>query len=275
MVNRAYRGAKVKQAEATGKLRLVGYARVSTDNQAQEGTIEIQKVALSEYAKAQGYELVKIFSDEGVSGGLEDRPGLAELFDYLEDHTDTDGVLIYKLDRLARDLYIQEHLIKKLEALGVTLYSTKEPDLDSSDPMRKAFRQFMGIVAELEKAFITMRLSGGRIHKARKGGHAGGSVALGYVTKNHDLRIDQEQAETVKLIFHLRRYGRGKGHKRLSLAAIAQELNTRGIPTARGGQYHASTVKYILDNPIYKGQLEYKGEKAQRKDLALVGNKLG
>ena len=50
--------------------------------------------------------------------------------------------------------------------------------------MRKAFRQFIGIVSELEKAFITMRHNGGRINKAQKGGYAGGATALGYKTKN-------------------------------------------------------------------------------------------
>ncbi|MBA7563257.1 hypothetical protein ES708_04912 [subsurface metagenome] len=64
------------------------------------------------------------------------------------------------------------------------LISIKEPHLDSNDPMRKAFRQFIGIVSELEKTFITMRHSGGRINKAQKGGYAGGTTALGYKTKN-------------------------------------------------------------------------------------------
>ena len=50
------------------------------------------------------------------------------------------------------------------------LISIKELNLESGDPMRKAFRQFMGIVSELEKSFITMWLSGGRINKARNGG---------------------------------------------------------------------------------------------------------
>ena len=152
--------------------KLIGYCRVSTDNQKEEGTIEIQEHALREHAEAKGYNLVTIFRDNGVSGGLENRPGLVELFSYLESNKETDGVLIYKLDRLARDLYIQEHLIKKLEMLHKSILSTKERDLDSNDPMRKAFRQFMGIVSELEKAFITMRLSGGRFNKARKR-HAG------------------------------------------------------------------------------------------------------
>ncbi len=173
-------------------MKLAGYCRVSTDNQKEEGTIEIQKTALSEYANKNGLELLNVFCDEGVSGGLEDRPALSELFSFLEEHSEIDGVLIYKLDRLARDLYIQEHLIKKLEVLNKRLLSIKEPNLESSDPMRKAFRQFMGIVSELEKAFITMRLKEGRKRKAIRGGHAGGSAAFGYSTEDKELKINSD-----------------------------------------------------------------------------------
>jgi len=247
--------------------KIVGYCRVSTDNQKDEGTIDIQRHALREYADAKGYELVKVFEDEGVSGGLEDRAGLAELFSFLEDKENkgVEAVLIFKLDRLARDLYIQEHLIKKLEALSVGLISTKEADLASDDPMRKAFRQFMGIVSELEKSFITMRLSGGRINKIKnKKIYAGGGIALGYNTIDKDLVIDEKQAETIKQIFKMKRYGK-KG-----LREIARTLNEQGVATARGGEWHAGTIKYILANPLYKGNMIYSGIEAKRADLALL-----
>ncbi len=255
----------IKDITPTRK-RIIGYCRVSTDNQKDEGTIDLQRQALKEYSEQKGFELVKIFEDEGVSGGLEDRPALAEMFNYLEDKENKaiEAVLIYKLDRLARDLYIQEHLIKKLEALSKGIISTKEPDLASNDPMRKAFRQFMGIVAELEKAFITMRLSGGRINKIKnKKKYAGGGIALGYNTKGKDLIIDDKGAETIRRIFKMRR----NGHK--SLWGIARELNAQSIPTARGGKWHAGTIKYILANQLYKGVMEYSGVEAKRADLAL------
>jgi len=241
--------------------KLVGYCRVSTDNQKEEGTIEIQERALQEYAKANGYDLVTIFRDNGVSGGLEDRPGLAELFSYLETDNQIAGVLIYKLDRLARDLYIQEHLIKKLEMLRRSILSVKEPNLDSNDPMRKAFRQFMGIVAELEKAFITMRLSGGRINKARKGGYAGGRVPLGYTAENNDLKINGTAILLVKEIFYLRRY------KKLGYRRIARFMNNKNAPTVRGGKWHPATVKYILNNNLYRGRIAYKNVEFKRQDL--------
>ncbi|OGN26825.1 MAG: hypothetical protein A3B17_00285 [Candidatus Yanofskybacteria bacterium RIFCSPLOWO2_01_FULL_45_72] len=244
--------------------KLVGYCRVSTENQKEEGTIEIQEQALKEYADTNGYELITTFKDEGVSGGLENRPGLAELFSYLEGDNQADAVLIYRLDRLARDLYIQEHLIKKLEMLHKSILSTKERDLDSNDPMRKAFRQFMGIVSELEKSFITMRLSGGRINKARKGGYAGGRVALGYIAENNDLKIDDVAIKIVKEIFYLRRY------KKLGFRRIARFMNVKNAPTVRGGKWYPATIKYILNNNLYRGKITYKDVEFKRQDLKIL-----
>ena len=243
--------------------KIIAYCRVSTDNQKEEGTIELQVEAIKDYCKSRDLELVEIFKDEGISGGLENRPALADLFSFLEEVKDIDAVVIFKLDRLARDLYIQEHIIKKLEALNVGLISTKEPNLASDDPMRKAFRQFMGIVAELEKSFITMRLSGGRINKAKKGRYAGGGVAIGYKSEGKELVISGEEAEIVKNIYKLRRGRKG-------LREIARTLNENNIPTARGGKWYAGTVKYILENPIYKGVLEYSTVESKRPDLVLV-----
>ncbi len=242
---------------------VIGYARVSTANQKEEGTIQIQQNALREYATSKGYVLNQIFSDDGISGGLENRPGLVELFDYLECNKNVDAVLIFKLDRLARDLYIQEHLIRKLEDHNVKLISLKEPELDSSDPMRKAFRQFMGIVSELEKSFITMRLSAGRLNKAEKGGYAGGGIPLGYKAQEKQLSLDIEKSETIKLIFSLRSSG-------MNFRSISIYLNKNRITTARNRKWYAGTVKYILKNPIYRGKLQYKGINTVNPSLSIV-----
>ncbi|GAI68821.1 unnamed protein product [marine sediment metagenome] len=87
------------QVKKKGLKKLIGYCRVSTDRQKEEGTIEIQEKALEKYANKNNYELIKIFKDEGVSGSLENRPGLASLFTYLENHYNIEGILIFKLDR--------------------------------------------------------------------------------------------------------------------------------------------------------------------------------
>ncbi len=204
-----------------------------------------------------------MFSDNGVSGGLEDRPGLAELFHHIENGQNIEAVLIFKLDRLARDLYIQEHLIRKLEEHKVELISLKERELGSNDPMRKAFRQFMGIVSELEKAFITMRLSAGRLNKAKKGGYAGGGVAYGYKVHEGDLSVDFDKSQTIKMIFSLRKRG-------MSLRSLSVYLNDNGVTPPRGKKWYASAVRYILMNPLYKGKIQYKGIKAINTELSIV-----
>lgn len=247
-------------------MKLVGYCRVSTENQEKEGTIEIQRQALKAWADNNGHELVAVYEDNGISGAkeLEDRPGLAELFAGLEVSKDVKGVLIYKLDRLARDLYVQEHLIRELKKCSVELISLSEPNLGDGDPMRTAFRQFMGIVSQLERSFIAMRLSAGRMKKAKDQGkgYAGGRAAIGYKAKEKDLHVTAA-ADTVRLIYELRTQG-------FSLRAIVAELNAQQIPTASGGKWHPGTVKYILDNPVYKGTLHYKGIENNRPDLQIA-----
>jgi DNA invertase Pin-like site-specific DNA recombinase len=242
---------------------VVAYARVSTDNQKDEGTIQLQKDALQEYC-ANRFDLKETFADEGISGGLEDRPALVAMFDYLEAHPEVKSVIIWKLDRLARDLYIQEHLIKKLEAMGVTLISIKEANLDSGDPMRKAFRQFMGIVSELEKSFITMRLREGRKAKAKKGLYAGGGLAYGFDSKEKDLVVADDQATVVRDIFRMR-----INHHH-SYERIAATLNAQGVSTKRGGRWNPGTVHYMIRNPKYKGMIAYSGETVERSELAIV-----
>ena len=249
-------------------MKLVGYCRVSTENQKEEGTIELQEYALKEFCNANGHELLTIYKDAGISGDESNRPGLSTMLTFLESSLNiADGVLIFKLDRLARSLYLQEHIIRELNTLGFKLFSTKEPDLDSKEPMRVAFRQFSGIVAELEKTMITWRLSGGRLNKARKGGYAGGKPAYGYSVNKSDkeLEVNQEQAGVVKKIINMR------SRQKLSYHEIARQLNQQGTQSPAGGMWYPGSIKYIFENRLYRGNYEYKGEGAKRPDLVLTG----
>ena len=233
-------------------LKLIGYARVSTDNQANEGTIELQIKALKEYAAINGHELKGIYEDNGVSGGLRDRAGLAILFECLDNDATIEGVLIFKLDRLARDIMIQENLIKDFAKRGKRIISTLEPDLDSKDATRKFIRQILGCVSEYEKDIIVMRLSNGRGNKARKGMYAGGQIPFGY--KLVDGKFQQiEEINVVKEIFALKEQGN-------KVKKIVEELTKMGIKPPKGGEtWHDNTVRRILKNPVYGGQYHYSG----------------
>lgn len=250
-------------------MKVIGYCRVSTDNQKERDTISIQEEALREYATAAGLELGEIFRDEGVSGGLEIRPGLSELLDCLDHAPEIRGVLIWKLDRLARDIVIQEKFIRDLEARGIKVISTKE-DFDGMDKgTRELIRGVIGLVSQYEKWIITLRLSSGRLRKAREGGYAGGSPALGYKPQRGEdekyskLKVIRAEGETIRGIFALREDG-------ATLQAIADRLNAEGTPTKRGGKWHGRTVKYILDNPVYRGLIRYAGIEGPGDHRALI-----
>jgi len=236
--------------------KALAYYRVSTDLQKEEGTIEVQKMKVREFAIKNEYLIIEEFSDDGFSGGLSDRPGLKNLLDLLN-NTEAEYIIIYKLDRLARDLYIQEGLIKEFNKNEKQLISALEPDLDSSDPFRKAFRQMLGVFSEFERAMIALRLEGGRERKAKNGGWHGGKI-YGYDNNEGNLVINQQEAKTIMLIFNLKR-------KKKSLKIIAKTLTDLDIPTKRGNKsWSPSTIKKILSNPIYKkGLISYKGEKYQ------------
>jgi DNA invertase Pin-like site-specific DNA recombinase len=247
--------------------KLVGYCRVSTDNQREEGTISIQHKALTQYCESNGYELIETFSDNGISGAkdLEGRAGLAGCFDFIETHSEVCAILVYKMDRFSRDMFTTEFLLRKLKALHKGIISVTEPYIenDGGDALKTAFRQFLTIVSQLERSFITLRLSAGRINKARKGGYAGGSPPLGYKAEGKELLIDTESVETVKTIFSLREKG-------YTLREIASFLNNNNIPSARNGRWCFQSVSYMLKNPLYQGKSCYSGSRVNRQDLALI-----
>ena len=85
---------------------------------------------------------------------------------------------------------------------------------------------------------------------------------MGYRVKDKDLSIDTVSADTVRTIFRMK--------ESMGLREIARELNRGDYPTSRGGKWYAGTVKYILENGIYQGDLEYKNQRANRPDLALI-----
>jgi len=243
----------------------LAYYRVSTDLQKEEGTIEVQKMKVREFAGKNGYEIVSEFSDDGISGGLADRPGLKQLLEELP-NTQADTILIYKLDRLARDLYIQEGLIKEFNKHEKQLISALEPDLDGSDPFRKAFRQMLGVFSEFEKAMIALRLEGGRERKAKNGGWHGGKI-YGYDNKDGNLILNRDEAEVINLIFKLRK-------SKQSFKTIAKTLNESGKATKHSSLWWPSTIKKIANNPIYKkGYITYKGVK-YKANAELIPNSL-
>jgi DNA invertase Pin-like site-specific DNA recombinase len=116
-------------------------SRVSGKGQVQGDGLPRQRTAIKQYAKANGYSIVREFADEGVSGAMEitDRPAFADMLKTLHANG-VRTVLVERLDRLARDLMVQEAARSYFKEHGFTLMSVMEPDLMASDLSRIAFR---------------------------------------------------------------------------------------------------------------------------------------
>ena len=137
------------------------YLRVSGKGQVDGDGFTRQLEAIKRYASQHEIRIVRTFREEGVSGtkDLENRPAFMEMMTALHANG-VKLVLVEKLDRLARDLMVQETIIGDLRKHGFDLISVHEPDLLQDDPTRKLMRQIMGAIAEYEKTMIVLKLRG-------------------------------------------------------------------------------------------------------------------
>jgi DNA invertase Pin-like site-specific DNA recombinase len=227
--------------------RLVAYLRVSTDRQAEHGLgLQIQEAAIRTWVKQNGHRIVLWARDEGVSGsnGLETREALAEALAALQSRTAA-GLVVYRLDRLARDLVLQEQLLAEIRRMGAEVYTTSSAEAgyladDPDDPSRKLIRQILGAVNEYERSVIRLRLHSGRARKSHNGGYAYGPPPLGYRAEGRQLVADEEEQRVIERIRTLRAEGR-------SLRQIAEALTAEGFRPKRSTTWHPASLRLIVN----------------------------
>lgn len=187
--------------------------------------------SVREYAAAHDIKIVKVFREEGVSGTVEnmDRPAWRDLMATLHSNG-VRTILIERLDRLARDLMVQEAAIADLRKNGFTLISAAEPDLMANDPTRVLMRQLLGAVAQYDKSQIVAKLRGARMRKRAKEGRCEGRKPYGY--------FEGEQA-VIGRMKELRESGMG-------FDRVAAQLNTEGLKPRTGERWHGLVVNRIL-----------------------------
>jgi len=166
-----------------------------------------------------------------VNGATEsaDRPAWSELMTALHANG-VRVVLIERLDRLARDLMVQETIVADLRKNGFELVSAAEPDLMANDPTRILVRHMMGAVAQYEKSQIVLKLRGARMRKRVKEGRCEGRKPYGYY---------EGEAEALERLQSLRAEG-------LGFDRIAARMNEEGIPTRTGRPWHGVVINRIL-----------------------------
>ncbi len=219
-------------------MKAFGYIRVSGKGQVEGDGLIRQEKAILDYATANGIRIERIYREEGVSGTLEVRPALAAMMVSLEANGHgIKTVIIERVDRLARDLMVQEAIIGDLQGKGFNLVSVHEGnDLLSGDPTRTLVRQVLGAIAEYDKSMIVMKLRAARERARVTRRKCEGRK--GYL---------EAAPEVVQAIKTMRR--KRKGARRMTCETIAEALNRQGLKTLTGKPFSGQTVRNILWSP--------------------------
>jgi site-specific DNA recombinase len=229
------------------------YARVSTERQERQQTIDSQLAALRAWAAAESHRVIDehVFRDEGHSGSRLDRPGLDALRDAVRDGA-VQQVAVLTPDRLARKYAYQVLLLEEFRRAGVEVVFLQHPISD--DPNDQLLLQIQGAIAEYERAVLGERFRRGKLQKARDGHYITGSPAYGYsYVPRRDavpgrIVVNEQEAELVRRV-----YG-WFTDEQTTIRQVIKRLNA-GPDLPRSGRpaWSASTVHHMLADPIYVG----------------------
>ena len=238
------------------------YIRVSTQEQAQEGySVGEQKERLVAYCKAHDWLIADIYADAGYTGSNLKRPGIQKL---ISETDKFDLVLVYKLDRLSRSQRDTLYLIEEIFLPNTVDFVSMQESFDTSSPFGKAMIGLLAVFAQLEREQIKERTRMGRVARAKAGlHHGGGYIPIGYNYEDGHLTINPYEAEQVKKIFSWYLEG-------ASLKAIADRLQEVGYTTRYGNYTSWTTIRNILENKTYLGNLHFADVTVENTHEALV-----
>lgn len=231
-------------------MKAAGYARVSTDEQAESGLAleETSRQILERIEERPDWTLHKVYSDV-FTGSRFDRRGLQEM---LGARDEFDVLVVWRIDRLGRDFTEQIAVVAKLREAGIILEVLNGPvDLDT--PEGKAMFGMQAVFAEYERDTIIGRTRMAAAAIAREGRYNGPRPTGYSFDDDHLLQPVAHEVEIIRRIFS--EFLAGQGY-----TAIAKALNADGVPTKRSGKWRVATVRTILTNPLYIGKFNFRGE---------------
>ena len=275
--------------QPAGAPRVAVYARTSSDEQAENETIEVQREFLHRYCELHGLEVAGEYLDDGVTGTipLAKRPHGARLLHDAKAGT-FGGVLFYRVSRLGRRLAVALDAYERLDAAGVIVKSATEP-IDTSTPIGRFIFQMLGSFAELDRETIIDNTTRGRARGA-KNGRWYGVVPTGYavhdgkhVPNEVEILPGLAEAELVRDVF--RRIA--EGGSSIKVAAYVSALGVgrfkryakhdgREVVLPGRGGWSPKRVSEMVRNPTYKGTHVYNGRHGDivREVPALVSEEL-
>lgn len=233
------------------RIRVAIYVRVSTVYQIDKDSLPMMKQDLTAYCKyILNTEDYVIFEDAGYSGKNMDRPAYQKMMSQVRQGLFT-HILVWKIDRISRNLLDFANMYAELKELGVTFVSKNE-QFDTSTAIGEAMLKIILVFAELERNMTSERVTATMINRANNGIWNGGRVPFGYTydKESQAFSFDEAEQKIVRLIFDTY-------EKTGSIVHTSRKLNDSGFLTRGGNVWSATAVWIILRNPWYKGVYRY------------------
>ena len=248
-------------------MNVVIYARHSPGPNQNEHSIEGQLEVCYEFAKKNDYNIIGEYIDRDISGKSDNRPEFKKM---IEDSSKKQfqGVLVYQLDRFARNRYDSSHYKYKLKQNGVRVFSAKENI--SEDASGIIMEGVLESMAEYYSVELSQKIKRGMNTNAHKCYYNGGSVPLGLklvtaeILSGHNnskiekkkFAIDEEKAPIVQKIFEMY----ANGH---TMADIIRYLNEKNLKTSRGNEFNKNSLRKMLLNKKYIGVYSYDNKEVE------------
>ena len=232
-------------------MNVIGYLRVSTDNQCKEDKfgLDVQRQQIEAYCAVHGMRVQRWVTDAGESGAKE-RPGFDGIVYGEVSNPPVEAVVVAKTDRVARDINVYYYYKMLLRKKEIDLVSVSE-DFGQMGAFAPFLEAFTLCVAQMERENINKRTSAGRKVKAESGGYSGGKPPYGYAARDHKLVVLPDEAEIVRRVFELKDSGE-------SFPGVCRRLTEEGYRTRKGGTFPVSTIQGILANrKFYRGWYKY------------------
>ena len=219
------------------------YTRYSSSSQ-DEQTIEVQLKECRKYANSHGISVLGEYIDEAKTGRNDKRPDYQKMLRDIENEN-ISFVIVYKIDRVARNASLGLGFEKELKKKGIIVLSTQEPYSD--DANGKLMRGMNYLIAEYYSNDYAQRISKGLENNASKFLSIGiSSSPFGFKTENKKIVINEKEAPYVLQIFKM--YSQGK-----RIVEITNYLNDLGVKTKTGGNFNKNSLSKMLRNKRYIG----------------------
>lgn len=227
------------------------YCRVSTQEQASEGySIGEQQERLKNYCAARAWKNFRVYVDAGYSGGSMNRPALQNMISDIKKGL-IEAVVVYKLDRLSRSQKDSLVLIEDIFQKNNVDFISMSENFDTSSPFGRAMIGILSVFAQLEREQIKERMILGVEARAKTGKWCGSIAPIGYDYVDGLLQINDFEALQVREAYNL-------ALKNKSFHSIAKKFNDCGY-VSKYGDWYTTTVRRVLYNPVYTGQIVYSG----------------